>query len=79
MYPKNKMCKTINYILSKSRPEKEDFCLSGSEIAFISDRNEDFSCPLYPLVKSLFGVVDVHILVYTDGSHSLTNYYVHRN
>ena len=79
MYPNKNMCKTINYILSKSRPEKEDFCLSGSEIAYISDRNEDFSCPLYPLVKSLFGVVDIHILKYTDRLHSLEKYYVHRN
>ena len=31
-----------------------------------------------PLVNSLFGVVDIHILEYTDGLHSLKNYYVHR-
>ena len=76
MYPKHKMCKTIN---SKSKPEKNDVCLFDSEIVYIDDRNEDFSCPLYPLVKSLFGVVDINILEYTDGLHSLKKYYVHRN
>ena len=48
--------------MSKSKPEKDDVGLFDSEIAYISDRNGDFSCPLYPLVKSLFGVVDLHIL-----------------
>jgi len=65
--------------LSKSKPEKDGVGLFDSEIAYISVRNGDFSCPLYPLVKSLFGVVDVHILEYTERLHSLKNGYVHRN
>ena len=78
MYPKHKMCKTINYWV-RANQKRINIGLFDSDIAYIWDRNGDFSCPLYPLVKYLFGVDDVHILKFTDRLHSLKKYYAHRN
>ena len=56
-----------------------EFGLFYSEIAYISEQNEDLSYPLYPIVNYCFGVVYINIFDYLDGLHSLKNDYAQIN
>ena len=53
-----------------------EFGLFYSEIAYISEQNEDLSYPPYPLANYCVGVVDINIFDYLDGLHFLENEYV---
>ena len=52
----------VNKVFSEDKTEKVEFSLFYSEIAYISQQNEDLSYPPYPLVNYCFGFIDTNIL-----------------